>query len=171
MKKTIFVFTMFAISVFAFGCEKTDTKPSDSAKSVASDDGHSADDHAGHDHAAHGQTGKHGGQLIELGRNHEYHAELVDDHATESIIIYMMDGHMEPLTVNQPTVSLVLTAGDNTKTFELTGNQPSGSSEFSSNDSGLMEMIDAEETKGKLRVTIDGKPFSGTIDKHSHDHG
>jgi hypothetical protein len=107
--------------------------------------------------------------LIEIGRNHEYHAELVDDHKTESITVYMMDSHMESLTVNQASISLVLTAGDRTETFELLGSQPGGSSEFASSDAKMMEMIEGEEVKGKLRVTIDGKPFSRTPSKIKFD--
>jgi hypothetical protein len=82
-----------------------------------------------------------------------------------------MDSHMEPLVVNQSSISLVLTAGDKTETFELMASQPGGSDEFSSNDAKLMGMIEGEEVKGKLRITIDGKPFSGVFDHHGHDHG
>ena len=108
--------------------------------------------------------------MIEIGRNHEYHAELVDDHKTESITVYMMDGHMEPLTVDQSSISLVLTAGGDTETFELTASQSGGSDQFSSNDENMMEMFEDEAVKGKLRVTIDGKPFTGSFDHHGHSH-
>ncbi len=164
MMKTFFPITLVAISLilFAGGCEDSATTNS------ASTDAHSEDDeHAGH---SHDHSPKHGGHLIEIGRNHEYHAELVDDHKTESITVYMMDGHMEPLTVDQSSISLVLTAGGDTETFELTASQSGGSDQFSSNDENMMEMFEDEAVKGKLRVTIDGKPFTGSFDHHGHSH-
>lgn len=81
-----------------------------------------------------------------------------------------MDGHMEPLTVDQSSISLVLTAGGDTETFELTASQSGGSDQFSSNDENMMEMFEDEAVKGKLRVTIDGKPFTGSFDHHGHSH-
>jgi hypothetical protein len=172
MKKLSLILALFAVSAFAIGCDNGASTKSGEVDPHAGHD-HSAgehDDHEGHDHAAHDHSPKHGGHLIELGRNHEYHAELVDDHKTESITIYMMDSHMESLTVNQASISLVLTAGNKTETFELMASQPGGSSKFASSDAKMMEMIEGEEVKGKLRVTIDGKPFSGTFDHHGHGH-
>ena len=164
---------VLAISIFAIGCDNSGTNKSGSTDIHSEDDGHNhgGDGHDGHDHSAHDHSPRHGGHLIEVGRNHEFHAEIVDDHKTESVTVYMMDSHMEPLTVNQASISLVLTAGDNTQTFELTASQPGGSDEFSSNDAKLMEMFEGEDVKGKLRVTIDGKPYTGSFDHHGHSHG
>ena len=160
---------LLAISMFAIGCTNPDANKNGSADVHSESDGHDDHDHD-HDHAAHDHTPKHGGHLIEIGRNHEYHAELVDDHKTETVTVYMLDSHMEALTVKQASISLVLTAGDNTQTFELMASQPGGSDHFTSNDTKLMEMLDNEDVQGKLRVTIGGKPFSGTFDHHAHDH-
>ena len=77
---------------------------------------------------------------------------------------------MEPLSLNAASINLVLTAGDKTEAFELLASQPGGSPEFSSNEAKMMEMIEGEDVKGKLRVTIDGKPFSGAFDHHGHGH-
>ncbi len=172
MKTFAITFTFFALSLFAIGCENTSSSKPGTEKTAGSDDGHDhgAEGHDGHDHAAHDHSTKYGGQLIELGRNHEYHAELVDDHKTETITVHMMDNHMEPLVVKQPSISLVLTVGEQTTTFELPGANPEGSTEFSSSDETMMSMIDAKAVKGKLRVTIDGKPFTGTFDHHDHEH-
>lgn len=162
--KTLFSMTLFtiALAMLTIGCDDSATS------NTASTDAHTEDDgHAGH---SHDHSPKHGGHLIEIGRNHEYHAELVDDHETESVTVFMMDDHMEALTVNQSSISLVLTAGDTTQTFELAASKEGGSDEFSSKDAKLMELIEGEEVKGKLRVTIDGKPFTGTFDHHGHDH-
>ena len=162
--------TLFILLTFAFctiGCDTpTDNQGGDSHVH-SEDDGHDHS-HDGHDHAAHDHSPKHGGHLIEIGRNHEYHAELVDDHAAKSVTVYMMDSHMEPLTVKQDSISLVLTAGDKTETFELSAAQGDGASKFSSSDAALVEMLKGEDVKGKLRVTIHGKPFSGAFDHHEH---
>ena len=165
MKKHSILLGIVAVSLFAIGCGQTTT-----SKTNESDPQKKDDPHAGHDHAADDHTPKHGGHLIEIGRNHEYHAELVDDHKTESVTIYMMDSHMEPLTLKESSISLVLTAGDKTETFELLGIQPGGSASFSSNDAKLMAMIEGEDVKGKVRVNIDGKPYSGAFEHHGHGH-
>ena len=178
MKKLSLLLALSAVSIFSIGCGNGASTSTDSTNTTGEVDPHAGhdhssgghDDHEGHDHGAHDHTPKHGGHLIEIGRNHEYHAELVDDHKTESITVYMMDSHMESLTVNQASISLVLTADAKTETFELLGSQPGGSSQFASSDAKMMEMIEGEEVKGKLRVTIDGKPFSGTFDHHGHGH-
>lgn len=174
MKTFSLLLGLIAVSIFAIGCDQSQTTDSGSVNTQKEDPhaghNHGDDGHDGHDHAAHDHSPKHGGHLIEIGRNHEYHAELVDDHKTESITVYMMDSHMEPLTLNEASISLVLTAGDKTETFELLASQPGGSAEFSSNDAKMMEMIEGEAVKGKLRVNIDGKPFSGAFDHHGHGH-
>lgn len=172
MKTLSLLFCLFAVSMMAIGCDN----PSDSGsgdKTHTEDDGHNhgTDGHEGHDHGAADHTPKHGGHLIEIGPNHEYHAELVDDHKTESITIYLMDSHMEPLVTDESSISLVLTSGDKTETFDLSAKEPGSSSEYSSNDAKMMEMIEGAEVKGKIRINIDGKPYSGAFDHHSHGHG
>ena len=172
MRKLSLLLGLIAVSIFAIGCDQPTTNSSGTTDTHKEDDpqaGHNQGDD-GHDESAHDHSPKHGGHLIEIGRNHEYHAELVDDHKTESVTIYMMDSHMEPLTLAESSISLVLTAGDKTETFELLGTQPGGSASFSSNDAKMMAMIEGEDVKGKVRVSIDGKPFSGAFEHHGHGH-
>ena len=119
---------------------------------------------ASRDHSA-----RHGGHLIEIGRNHEYHAELVDDQKSQTVTIYMLDSHMESLTLNEPSIDLVLTENDVTESFVLTAIQTGGSSEFVSSDEAMLELFKDKTVKGKLRVNIEGKPFSGSFDHHPHD--
>lgn len=175
MKKLSLLFGLVAIAMIAIGCEQTKSTGAGSTPTQKEDPhaghNHDEDGHDDHDHAAEDHSAKHGGHLIEIGRDHAYHAELVDDHKTESIKVYMMDSHMEPLSLNVASISLVLTSGGKTETFELLAGQPGGSSEFSSNDAKMMEMIEGGDVKGKLRVTIDGKPLSGAFDHHEHGHG
>ena len=168
MKKLSLFFAFAAISMFAIGCAKPDPKTSDSTGVDDHGHDHGTEGHEGHDHGASDHSAPHGGHLIELGHAHEYHAELVDDHETESIMIYIMDGDMKPLAINQASVSLVLTAGDNTRTFELPASQTESSSEFSSSDETLMAMIDTKGVTGKLRVTINDKQMSGAFEHHEH---
>jgi len=170
MKNLALLFACFAVSAFAVGCTNDDGTGNGTDNGNNSNETNDKDDHDGHDHADHDHKPKHGGHLIEIGRDHKYHAELVDDHKTESVTVYMMDGDMEPLTIKQSSISLVLTSDDKTQTFELMATQPGGSSEFSSNDAKMMEMIDGEDVTGKLRINIDGKPVSGSFDHHAHGH-
>ena len=173
MKTFSLLLGLVAVSFFAIGCDQPTTNNTGTTDSHQEDDPHAGHDHGddGHDESAHDHSPKHGGHLIEIGRNHEYHAELVDDHKTGSVTIYMMDSHMEPLTLSESSISLGLTAGDKTETFELLGTQPGGSVSFSSNDAEMMNMIEGEDVKGKVRVKIDGKPFSGAFDHHGHAEG
>lgn len=168
MKKLSLLFALAAISMFAFGCARPDTNTTGSTGVDDHGHDHGSDGHEGHDHAHADHAAPHGGHLIDLGRNHEYHAELVDDHESEAITIYIMDGDLKPLAIKQSSVSLVLTAGDNTQTFELPGTNPESSSEFTSSDEKLMGMIDTRGVTGKLRVTINDKPFSGSFEHHEH---
>jgi hypothetical protein len=170
MKKLTLAFALLALAVIAVGCTNSGTTTAD-GKNETEKKSVGKDEHEGHDHAAEVHKPPHGGHLIELGRNHEYHAELLDDHKSESVTVYIMDGHMKPLTIQEPSISLVLTADSETKTFELTGaTPPGGSSEFTSSDEAMMTMIEKEGVTGKLRVNIDGKPFTGTFDHEGHDH-
>lgn len=168
MKNLALILTMAAIAIFSIGCENTSTTPATETSDTGTDS-HAGHDHSGHDHAAHSDTGEHGGHIIELGRDHEYHAELVDDHETESVTIYMMDGDLKPLAIEQAAVTLVLTSGDESKTFEVPAVEGS-TSKFSLSDESMLSMMEAKNTSGKLRVTINDKPFSGTFDHHAHDH-
>ena len=169
--KTLSTFlAIAALSIFSIGCEQSLNTPVGGTGTSTQENGQAPDAHEGHDHSTADHTAPHGGHLIELGRNHEYHAELVDDHKTETLVVYMMDGDMKPMTINEASISVVITSGDKTETFELLGSQPGGSSEFSSNDEALMGMLDTDGAKGKLRATIDDKPFTGTFTHDAHGH-
>ena len=168
MKTLSLLFTLVAVLFFAIGCDQPTTNDPGATETHDQDHGH--DDHESHDHAEHDHAAPHGGHLIELGHNREYHAELVDDHETEMVTVYLMDSHMAPLKLDEPSILLVLTAGNRTESFEMLASQPDASTDFSSTDERLMEMIEGEQTTGKLRVTINGKPYSGTFDHHGHRH-
>lgn len=108
--------------------------------------------------------------MIELGHSHEYHAELVDDHEAESIAIHILDAHMKPISIAAESISLILTVGDDTQSFELVSQDSDGTRVFVSTESDLMKLLDQDGATGKLRVTIGDRPFSGTFSHQEHDH-
>lgn len=122
---------------------------------------------------AHHDEGPHGGHIIELGRNHKYHAELVEDDANETVTVYILDTNMKELPIDAASVSLSLTAAGETTSFELTAvaaDDAAGSSRFESSDKKLFAALErGEEVTGKLRATIDGTPYVGNVEHHEHD--
>lgn len=143
---------------------------------ISEGDAPSAHDHA-HDHGAmgsHGDIGPHGGHLIELGRNHKYHAELVEDHDTHSVTVYLLDSHMHELAIGESSILLNLTFNGQTTSYELAayvaGNE-TGSSKFIASDMALFHALESHgDVSGKLRVTIDGVPYVGLLTHHAHTH-
>lgn len=138
------------------------------------------DDH-GHDHdgGGHGHSdhetqhpaeGPHGGHIIELSHDHSCHAELTDDHSTDTVTVYMLDMDLKPTKTDQTSVTLVLTADGKTDSFELAGD----GSKFSASNPAMLELLESDGATGKLRVKIDGKAMSGSFSHHEHhddDHG
>ncbi len=137
---------------------------------------HDGDDH-GHDdqengaHAEqHAAGGPHGGHIIELSHDHTYHAELTDDHSTDTVTVYMLDKDLKQAKTDQTSVTVVLTADGKTESYELSGD----GSKFSASSTTMLELLEAEGATGKLRVTIDGKAMSGNFTHHEYfdaDHG
>lgn len=125
-----------------------------------------SDDHV------HPDEGPHGGHLIELG-DEEYHAELLHDDATHTVTVYILDGTgKEEVGIDQTSIALqVYQDGEYvTHTLAAVGGEAK-SSEFSLADENLCDLLlDSEELKGRLNVTIDGQDYVGTIDHHGHDH-
>lgn len=135
------------------------------------------DDHSGHDHAAE-HEGPHGGHVIEMGRNHEYHAELVENELASSVTVYVLDTDMKELAIDQPSIVMNLVVDGQGKSFELTANGSTNgiASRFDATDKTLFEALHVHEATGKLRITINGTPFSGEVEHHDHhddhdDHG
>jgi len=162
------------------GCEKIPTQKRPPAADGQEDHGHDHDggDHGhddhGHDHhaAQHAAGGPHGGHIIELSHDHSHHAELTDDHSTDTVTVYMLDKDLKQAETEQKSVTLVLTADGKTESFELTGD----GSVFSASSPQMLELLETDGAKGKLRVNIDGKAMSGNFshneddDDHGHDH-
>jgi len=119
--------------------------------------------------------GPHHGHVIELGRSHLYHAELVENEKTSTVTIYMLDKDMKEMAIDQPTITMNLKFDGNSKTFQLSARDAKAgrASRFDSDDSALFEALHKHEATGKLRVTINGSSYSGEIEHHDHDkeHG
>ena len=181
MTRLPFIAAALAIACFSFsfsGCDQP--KPTDNSAASTNDHGHSHDgeSHEGHeDHEDHGHdhssiSAPHGGQIIDLGREGKYHAEMTDNHDTESITIYLLNGKMERTQVDTGSISLTLMSGDDAQTFDLTPQLQTGDGflSFTISNQAAFEMLEAEGTEGKLRIEIDGTPFTGTFMHHDHDH-
>jgi hypothetical protein len=158
---------LLALAAFV-GCQTESSSSSSSGPTpVAESPPETGDEHA-HSHA----EAPHGGHLIELGRNHEYHAELVEDHTTEKVTIYILDKDMKPLAIAAENVTFNL-AGDEPQSFELAPADAADgkASSFVTPDTALMEALEKNpEAKGRLEVTIDGVPYNGELVHHEHDH-
>lgn len=122
-----------------------------------------------HDHS---HEGPHHGSLIELGKE-EYHAEFVHD--ANSVTIYVLDNTAKsavPIDASEVLINLV--HDGKPEQFALVAapetNDPNGkSSRFASSDAALVRHIDNDSVRSKLSLTINGKPYQGTI-AHSHEH-
>ena len=155
-----------ALLSFVVGC---DSKPAGSGNggTTASADHDDHDDEHGHEE----HEGPHGGHVIELGRNHEYHAELVDDDEHESVTVYILDKDVKELPIDAATITMNLTVEGTPKTFELAAAGATGgmTSRFDAGDKSLFEALHVHEATGKISVTINGTPYSGAVEHHEHD--
>lgn len=132
-------------------------------------DGHKEDEHG------HPEEGPHNGHLIELGKE-EYHAELLHDDAAHKITLYILDGAAKksvPLAEKELTVNVLV--ADKPTQFKIPAvpqaDDPSGqSSRFELVNEALCEALDDPKSKGRLSLSIAGKPFSGDMAHEEHDH-
>jgi hypothetical protein len=129
----------------------------------------------GHDHGKpeHSHIGPHGGHLIELGANEAYHAELVKDENVVSI--YILDGKAKGgISIAQSELVVNLVSAGHPQQFKLnavTGGEkePEGASYFQMESKELCAALGAEDFKGRLAVTIEGKQYVGEIEGHHHN--
>lgn len=149
-------------------------------KTPTAESGHSEGD--GHDHGddtahAHPTEGPHGGHLIELG-NEEYHAELLHDEGTQTVTVHLLDAAAkQPVAISQTEIALQLFQGGQFVKYALKavrgpGDPQGAASRFEVVDAALCDALCHEdEARGRLQVTINGKPYTGTIEHTSHgDH-
>lgn len=127
----------------------------------------------------HGTAGPHGGGLVELGDD-EYHAEIVVDHDTHAIDVYVL-GKDAKTAVPVAQTELTLTPeGKEALTLKAApqaGDGDGKSSKFHLEDEKVVhEVIEAGFLHGDLRVTVGEANFVGHVDlhldgkEHDHDH-
>lgn len=130
------------------------------------------DDHHEHTDGEHSEEheGPHGGHVIELGRNHRYHAELVENEDAQTISVYMLGEDLKALAIDAPSMTMNLVVDGAAQSFELTAVDPvdGKASQFDGGDKSLFEALHEHEASGKLNVAIDGTPYSGAIEHHDH---
>lgn len=161
--KSLSAVVLLAIAVSFGGC---DTRPAKVSPPDANEHDHD------HDHAGHADEhqGPHGGDVIELGRNHQYHAELVENVTAGTVTVYLLDKDLKELPIEAPKVTMDLKYDGQAKSFELPAVAAAGkTSQFESADKSLLEAIHEYQATGKLNVTIDGVPYSGEVEHHHHD--
>jgi hypothetical protein len=127
-------------------------------------------DHDEHDeHGEHSHEGPHGGELIELGKSHLYHAELVENDLEETMEVYLLDRQLEPLPIAATSITFNLVVEGAPKSFPLEAVevQDGKASHFRAPPSELFEALHVSETTGRLSVTIEGTPYTGKVE---HDH-
>lgn len=129
-----------------------------------------------HDHE-HGAKGPHGGGLIELGEE-EYHAELVIDHDSHSLVVYVLGKDAKTPELVTATEITATPEGKEAVTLKATpqaGEAEGKTSKFAvENDDLVHALVEAKFVHGDLRITIGDKPYVGHIDYHldgsDHDH-
>jgi len=124
----------------------------------------------GHSHE-HAEIGPRGGHLIELGRKHEYHAELTENAGAESVSVFILDKNLHDIAINEEAVTLNIVAGAEVHMFQLMAVQSvstTGITEYIGNDPRLFHLLREEDVTGKLRVRIKGVPYVGDIEHEAH---
>jgi hypothetical protein len=170
-----FGFATVLASALLLGCGRGDAATDGDHGDHADEHADHGEEHADHDdeHAEHEEEheGPHGGHVIELGRSHEYHAELVDDEQASTVTVYILDHDLEELPIGATTVSLNLAADGQATPFKLAAVSPADgkASQFTSADPAAFQALHEDEASGKLRVNIAGAPYSGDIEHHHHD--
>jgi hypothetical protein len=163
---------MFGVAFFACGCNsQKDYKTSEAVKQAPALPEHE------HEHSA---KGPHGGGIVELGEE-EYHAEVVVDHDSESLSVYLLGQDAktaEPVAASELSIAL---EGKDALVLKATPQESDGegkSSKFALVDHDLVHtLMDTGFLHGDLRITIGDKPYLGHIDYHldgssheGHDH-
>ena len=164
--KTLSVLSIGLLFALLAGCEtKQPIEPAPTGPQVVD---------AKHDHPA---EGPHHGQLIELGDD-EYHAEIVHNDATRTVTVFLLDKQAKnnvPIAEREITINVA--TEDQPLQFKLPAmplpDDPKGSSsQFALIDAQLCDALDSEKTRTRINVTIDGKPYIGTVEhRHDHEHG
>jgi hypothetical protein len=157
-----------AFAAFVLGCG-TDRDAGNPSHDHPADQAQVHSEEEAHSHAA---EGPHGGHLIVLG-DEQYHAELLHDEATHTVTVHLLDAAGEnPVSADQPEVTLQVFQDGQFVDYTLQASaSEAGASEFTLVDEALCDvLLHAEEVRGRLQVTIDGKQLTGIVEHQAHDH-
>ncbi len=154
------------------GCGDTKTK----TKTTTTTNKNKTPPAEGHDHG-HAHHGPHDGDLIELGTDGKYHAEMVHDEATHKITFYILDGSAKksaPIAAEEVVVNYVKDGSPQQTKVPAAPTETDKVGESSRFESKNEELCDAichdPKAKAQLSVMIDDKPYVGAIEHHEHDH-
>ena len=124
------------------------------------------------------RKGPHGGLLAVLG-SHEYHAEVLADHDTGKVTLFLTDAKFQPIAVDVKEVRLNLMVDGKPKQYVLKVAETIGPDQpipFTLTDVELAELLE-EGWAGEARVAVelDGAPYTGALaqpekDHDNHDH-
>jgi hypothetical protein len=179
MRYVAFLASLTAVAGFALGlvgCNSS-TSPAPAQHSAAGSPSDSAadHDHAGHDQGEHPTAGPHGGHLVELGHE-EYHAEWLLDEVTHTVTFYVLDATgKKEVPIESPELTLQLLRDGQFAKYVLKAvadpeDRPGTASRFEIVDADLCDVLGHEEDiVGRVQVTVDGKPYTGTIEHHDHE--
>ena len=176
--RPVFMMILSALVVISLaglhGCNK--------GSETAAVDGKADHDHGrDHDHE-HAPAGPHNGHIIELGTE-THHAELTHDDDENRVGIYILDGEAKAAVPIVAESVVINTSVDGQPTEYVLPAAPQ--SEDAEGKSSYFELVseplavivsgrsDKPNTRARLNVTIDGKPYVGIIETehHDHDHG
>jgi hypothetical protein len=161
---------VLGIACFGCGCNnQADYKPVSEVKK--------APPLKDHDH---GEKGPHGGGIVELGEE-EYHGEIVVDHDSHAVIVYILGKDAktaQPVSATEVSLTQEGKTALTLKAAPQTGEANGKSSKFQLEDGDVVhELMEAGFIHGKLQITIADKPYTGEIDYHldgsshdDHDH-
>ncbi len=136
-------------------------------------DGHDHGKHGDHDHGhAHGAHGPNGGRLIELGRSHEYHAELLTDADGQTVRVHILNHDMQPEAVDSKNVQLNLVANDVPQSFAFQATSAGDlAAEYALVSAELWKLLEDESfSYARLNVFAGGSMLVGNVDHHDHAH-
>ena len=162
----LFAVVTLGAGLFLAGCG---TQPAQEPKEEAHDD-------HGHQHAA---EGSHDGYIIELGDG-QYHAELLPDETGHGVAVNLLDAETkEPVASDQAEITLQIFEdghfGDYLLEAVTADASQSGNSRFATVNEKLSDvLLGSDEVRGRLKVSIQGKPLTGIVERHAHeqsDHG
>jgi hypothetical protein len=115
---------------------------------------------APHEHGH--EKAPHGGEVVELGGEEDYHLEFIHDHTGGNVTVYVLDKDLKtPIATPAPTI--VISTKEGSKEFTLTAVSPAAdgtSDAWKGSHPGLV----SDPWNGRIRVRIRGKDFQGPLE-------